>query len=99
MPFDFSLSPRVAQWRDRIAEFVAGVVIPREQEAFADGLDDELRRFRAETRLTSAAHCRSYARRRARLRHRQGPAASGVGREWGHHGIEDFTELKSIAWG
>src|ERR1700724_3627798 len=44
MPFDFSLSPRVAQWRDRIAEFVAGVVIPREQEAFADGLDDELRR-------------------------------------------------------
>jgi aldehyde dehydrogenase (NAD+) len=24
---------------------------------------------------------------------------SGVGREWGHHGIEDFTELKSIAWG
>ena len=23
---------------------------------------------------------------------------SGVGREWGHHGIEDFTELKSIAW-
>jgi len=44
MPFDFSLSPRVAQWRDRIAEFVAGVVIPREQEAFANGLDDELRR-------------------------------------------------------
>jgi acyl-CoA reductase-like NAD-dependent aldehyde dehydrogenase len=24
---------------------------------------------------------------------------SGVGREWGHHGIEEFTELKSIAWG
>jgi acyl-CoA reductase-like NAD-dependent aldehyde dehydrogenase len=23
---------------------------------------------------------------------------SGVGREWGHHGIEEFTELKSIAW-
>ncbi|MDT5347723.1 MAG: aldehyde dehydrogenase [Mycobacterium sp.] len=24
---------------------------------------------------------------------------SGVGREWGHHGIEEFTELKAIAWG
>jgi aldehyde dehydrogenase (NAD+) len=24
---------------------------------------------------------------------------SGVGREWGHHGIEEFTELKSITWG
>ncbi|WP_330254989.1 aldehyde dehydrogenase family protein [Nocardia sp. NBC_00565] len=23
---------------------------------------------------------------------------SGVGREWGHHGIEEFTELKTIAW-
>jgi aldehyde dehydrogenase (NAD+) len=23
---------------------------------------------------------------------------SGVGREWSHHGIEEFTELKSIAW-
>jgi aldehyde dehydrogenase (NAD+) len=23
---------------------------------------------------------------------------SGVGREWGNHGIEEFTELKSIAW-
>jgi acyl-CoA reductase-like NAD-dependent aldehyde dehydrogenase len=23
---------------------------------------------------------------------------SAVGREWGHHGIEEFTELKSIAW-
>jgi aldehyde dehydrogenase (NAD+) len=23
---------------------------------------------------------------------------SGVGREWGHHGIEEFTELKSIGW-
>jgi acyl-CoA dehydrogenase len=44
MSFDFSLSPRTAQWRGRIAEFVAGVVIPREQEAFANGLDDDLRR-------------------------------------------------------
>jgi aldehyde dehydrogenase (NAD+) len=23
---------------------------------------------------------------------------SGVGREWGHHGIEEFTELKTIEW-
>jgi acyl-CoA reductase-like NAD-dependent aldehyde dehydrogenase len=23
---------------------------------------------------------------------------SGIGREWGHHGIEEFTEVKSIAW-
>lgn len=23
---------------------------------------------------------------------------SGLGREWGHHGIEDFTELKNLIW-
>jgi aldehyde dehydrogenase (NAD+) len=23
---------------------------------------------------------------------------SGVGREWGHHGMEEFTELKTISW-
>jgi aldehyde dehydrogenase (NAD+) len=23
---------------------------------------------------------------------------SGLGREWGHHGIEDFTEVKNIVW-
>ena len=23
---------------------------------------------------------------------------SGLGREWGHHGLEDFTEIKSISW-
>ncbi len=23
---------------------------------------------------------------------------SGLGREWGHHGIEDFTEVKNIIW-
>jgi alkylation response protein AidB-like acyl-CoA dehydrogenase len=34
----------VADWRDRIAEFVAQVVIPREQEAFQRGPDDDLRR-------------------------------------------------------
>jgi acyl-CoA dehydrogenase len=50
VPFDFSLSPRVTDWRDRIAEFVATVVIPAEQDAFAHGVDDDLRR-----RLQSAA--------------------------------------------
>jgi acyl-CoA dehydrogenase len=44
MPFDFSLSPRVEQWRERIARFVDDVVIPREQQAFADGVDDTLRK-------------------------------------------------------
>jgi acyl-CoA reductase-like NAD-dependent aldehyde dehydrogenase len=24
---------------------------------------------------------------------------SGLGREWGHHGLEDFTEIKSLTWG
>jgi acyl-CoA reductase-like NAD-dependent aldehyde dehydrogenase len=24
---------------------------------------------------------------------------SGLGREWGHHGIEEFTEIKSLSWG
>jgi acyl-CoA reductase-like NAD-dependent aldehyde dehydrogenase len=23
---------------------------------------------------------------------------SGIGREWGHHGIEEFTEVKSLSW-
>ena len=23
---------------------------------------------------------------------------SGIGREWGRHGLEDFTEVKSISW-
>lgn len=23
---------------------------------------------------------------------------SGIGREWGRHGLEDFTEVKSITW-
>jgi alkylation response protein AidB-like acyl-CoA dehydrogenase len=42
--FDLSLGPRVVEWRDRIAQFVAEVVIPREQAAFAHGVDDDLRR-------------------------------------------------------
>jgi alkylation response protein AidB-like acyl-CoA dehydrogenase len=44
MAFDFALSPRVEDWRDRIAAFVADVVVPREQEAFAGGVPEELRR-------------------------------------------------------
>lgn len=36
-------SERVAEWRTRIAAFVAASVIPREREAFASGVDDELR--------------------------------------------------------
>ena len=23
---------------------------------------------------------------------------SGLGREWGRHGLEDFTEVKSLSW-
>ncbi|MDQ1674909.1 MAG: acyl-CoA dehydrogenase [Actinomycetota bacterium] len=44
MAFDFTVTPRVADWRDRIAAFIAGTVVPREQEAFAGGVTDELRR-------------------------------------------------------
>ncbi len=43
MSFDFSLAPRVEEWRDRITRFVDDVVIPREQQAFTDGVDDALR--------------------------------------------------------
>lgn len=43
MSIDFSLSPRVKQWREAIAEFVRATVIPREQAAFTVGLDDTLR--------------------------------------------------------
>jgi alkylation response protein AidB-like acyl-CoA dehydrogenase len=42
--FDFTLSPRVEEWRDGIARFVKDVVIPREQEAFEHGVTDDLRR-------------------------------------------------------
>jgi acyl-CoA dehydrogenase len=44
MAFDFSLSARVEEWRDRITRFVDEEVIPREQAAFADGVDDVLRK-------------------------------------------------------
>jgi alkylation response protein AidB-like acyl-CoA dehydrogenase len=43
MAFDFTVAPRVADWRDRIAAFVADTVVPREQEAFSGGVTDELR--------------------------------------------------------
>ncbi|MCW2494130.1 acyl-CoA dehydrogenase family protein [Jatrophihabitans sp.] len=43
MAFDFSLSARVEQWRDTIADFVATTVIPREQDAFTHGVNDTLR--------------------------------------------------------
>ena len=33
MSFDFSLAPRVEEWRDRITRFVDDVVIPREHGA------------------------------------------------------------------
>lgn len=44
MGFDFTIGPRVMDWRDRIAEFTTQVVIPREQGAFEHGVDDQLRR-------------------------------------------------------
>ncbi|QGN58530.1 acyl-CoA dehydrogenase family protein [Nostocoides sp. HKS02] len=44
MAFDFSLSPAVEDQRQRIADFVAREVIPREQTVFRDGLTDTLRR-------------------------------------------------------
>jgi acyl-CoA dehydrogenase len=44
MAFDFSPGDRVTDWQDRIAAFVAESVVPREQEAFRRGVDDDLRR-------------------------------------------------------
>lgn len=44
MAFDFSVSPRVAEWRDPIRTFVGGVVVGAEQDVFAGGLDDTVRR-------------------------------------------------------
>ena len=44
MSFEFTVAPEVEQWRRRIAGFIAEVVIPREQDAFAHGVDDDLRR-------------------------------------------------------
>lgn len=44
MPFDFAIDPLVQEWQERIARFVADVVIPQEQHAFENGVDDGLRR-------------------------------------------------------
>jgi acyl-CoA dehydrogenase len=41
--FDFTLEPRCTQWRDAIRTFVDTVVVPREQTAFATGVNDDLR--------------------------------------------------------
>jgi acyl-CoA dehydrogenase len=41
--FDFSLPDRVRRWQADIRDFIDQVVIPREQKAFTDGLDDVLR--------------------------------------------------------
>jgi alkylation response protein AidB-like acyl-CoA dehydrogenase len=43
MALDYTLSPRCDQWRHRIRSFIDTVVVPREQEAFVRGVDDELR--------------------------------------------------------
>jgi alkylation response protein AidB-like acyl-CoA dehydrogenase len=48
--FDFSLSPRVDEWRQRIRRFVDEIVVPREQELFAAGIEDKAR-----TQLQEAA--------------------------------------------
>jgi acyl-CoA dehydrogenase len=41
--FDFSVSPDVEEQRRRIADFVAAHVIPSEQQAFREGVTDDLR--------------------------------------------------------
>lgn len=43
MAFDFTLPDRVREWQGRIRDFVDRVVIPCEQQAFAEGLTDGLR--------------------------------------------------------
>jgi alkylation response protein AidB-like acyl-CoA dehydrogenase len=44
MSFDFSLAPAVEEQRQLIAGFVRNQVIPLEQQAFRDGVNDDLRR-------------------------------------------------------
>jgi acyl-CoA dehydrogenase len=44
MAFDFTVTQRVEDWRSAIKDFVRSVVIPREQDAFRRGVDDNLRR-------------------------------------------------------
>ena len=67
MSFDFSVPPAVEQQRMRIAGFIRDQVIPLEQQAFRDGVDDPLR-----LRLQTAA-------RQAGLWAPQLPAAYGGG--------------------
>jgi alkylation response protein AidB-like acyl-CoA dehydrogenase len=43
MAFDFSIPTHVLQWQERIRDFVDGTVIPLEQQAFIDGVDERLR--------------------------------------------------------
>lgn len=43
MPFDFSLSPALEDQRRRTLDFVTSVVVPVEQDAFRNGVTDELR--------------------------------------------------------
>lgn len=43
MPFNFTIDSRVREWQRRIARFIAEVAIPREQQAFDEGVDDPLR--------------------------------------------------------
>jgi acyl-CoA dehydrogenase len=52
MSFDFSIDPAVERQRQLIADFVQTEVIPLEQHAFRDGVDDELRvRLQARARI------------------------------------------------
>ncbi|MGQ0631894.1 MAG: acyl-CoA dehydrogenase family protein [Sporichthyaceae bacterium] len=41
---DLSPGSRLSDWRERTAAFIAEVVVPHEQDAFARGADDDLRR-------------------------------------------------------
>jgi alkylation response protein AidB-like acyl-CoA dehydrogenase len=43
MALDFTLSERAIQWQENIRTFIDDVVVPREQDAFRDGVTDELR--------------------------------------------------------
>jgi acyl-CoA dehydrogenase len=43
MGFDLTVDARVLEWKSRIRSFVDDVVIPREQAAFENGVDDKMR--------------------------------------------------------
>jgi len=44
MAFDFTVDPKVEQWRGRIQDFVDSQVVPFEQRAFEHGVDEDMRR-------------------------------------------------------